>query len=114
MEIKFNNGKQVMSQMTLVNVLKKHKYYFAPINEYNDKLYYCIIKCEKENAATFFYNKFKWARIKKHIKYIEQPLCLYICSCISEDNYEPIVFTQMEVENILYDVPENYVGGNEI
>lgn len=115
-EIKFKNMETYNSQQSIVKFLSGVKYSFAPINDYDNTQFYCMIKCaEKDYAFEWFYQVFKkWGAKRKEIKYFEYPLSLTVCSCLAERNEIPIVFTREEVQNIINDVPENYIGGKTL
>lgn len=107
---------QCKSQQTIVKVLKSIEgYYFKPINDYDNTLFWCMTKCPlTDKAYDFFYSLVKWMGVKRRpTKYFDRPLTLNACRG-DESIYEPFVFTREEIEEIVSDVPEKYVGGNDL
>ena len=109
MEIKFTDIASVKSQMTLVKIFKKYEYYFATVNEYDNHFFTCIIKVPYYEPCTYF---LKFFGFKRKVKYYEYPLRL---ACGSDDKiFEPLVFNREEVQKIINDAPENYVGNDTL
>lgn len=110
MDIKFNEPKPIMSQRTLAKILEKHKYYFEPINDYTDELFYCIIKCEKRHEfLEFLYKIFRMRFLKPKEEYIDTPLEFHVAN-LSYQEFIPLVIDKEEIIKIIKDVPENYAG----
>ena len=110
--IKFKEGTKFNSQQTIVKVLKDKKYEFEPINEYQNTLFYCVTLCEDPDWLKDFLSKlFGWAGFKYKKRYVKCPLMITVCGGLYPNSvYEPIVFNREEVEGIISDLPENYVG----
>ena len=111
MEIKFKECMPYKSQQSIAIFLKNFNYYFVQATEYDNKNFFCMIKCpEKEIMKDFFYSLIKWTGAKKKTKYFDYRLNLTFCACSTERAEMPMLFTQEDVKNIIADVPENYVG----
>lgn len=115
MQIDFKEKTTLNSQQTIVKFLRERKYCFKPITEYDNSMFYCIIKCEYHNAFfDMLHDLFGWAGVKQRITYVDCPLSLSVCEGYSNSAIEPIIFTQEDIIKILKDVPENYVGETEL
>lgn len=111
MNIDFKEKTAYNSQQTIVKFLRSRKYCFKPITEYDNAMFYCIIKCEAHNAFfDMMHELFGWAGVKQRISYHDCPLSISVCEGYSNSAVEPIIFTQEDIKKILLDVPENYVG----
>lgn len=113
MSVKFIDGKEALSQQTLVMILKSHKYYFEPLNEYDNTNFYCYIKCETPCIHNdFFYKFFKRFGVKKKENFCDYILSITAVNCCSEIIQEPIAFSRNDILNIITDVPETYIGNS--
>lgn len=109
--INFKENPVYQSQQTLVMFLKQYKYYFVPINPYTNSMFYCIIEYPDNSInarITKFFHKNKECVLPFR-------LVINACSCAKIDVDEmPFVFTQEDVQHIINDIPENYIGEKEL
>lgn len=103
------------SQQTIVKLLKKVKYHFEPVCEYEHTQFYCVTEQRKENPVQDGFMKFlrkifpKMKPVKE--EYADAPLALTICGEYrGVPLVEPIVFTRDDVMRIIADTPETYNG----
>ena len=100
------------SQQTIVKILKGVKYKFEPISEYENTQFVCITEQKDYQPVkeTFRHFGFKFKD-----KYSPCPLAITACGVSSrEPLVEPIIFTREDVLKIVADVPENYIGSEEL
>lgn len=110
--ITFNDAPAWASQQTIVKILKQVKYKFEPINEYENNLFYCITQQKDHDPLK---NSFKKFGFKVKDKFFSCPLAITVCGFYNGlPVVEPIVFTRNDVLNIISDVPENYIGPDEL
>lgn len=111
MEIKFNENNNYKSQQTLVSLLKEHKFYFEPINAYENTMFYLVIRwSEKKKAAGLLNKLFGWAHKVNEERFYERRLSYQVWDDESFLMTEPCVYTRQDVLDILSDTHENYVG----
>lgn len=111
MEIKFNETMEYKSQQTLVNILKRHKFYFKPINNYENSNFYLIVRySEKRKTAGFINKLFGWAHKLNDERYIEKPLSYVNWDDEGFEVLVPCVYTRKDITDIINDTHENYVG----
>lgn len=100
------------SQQTIVKVLRQVKYTFEPLNEYENTQFICEVQNVK-NGPFKSIAKALGAKVKDN--YVSCPLSLTVCNQYSGDPiFEPMVFNREDVLKIISDVPENYVGPEEL
>lgn len=108
MKINFVENQKMGSQRTLVKVLKEHPYYFKAVNEYDNNFFVCIVKWKvKESPLDIAIKK---VTRNKEPKYVDVALSFGTCGENGESVFEPIVFDRQEVDQIVCDTPETYVG----
>ena len=108
MNINFKEAENYDSQRTLVKILQKHPYFFSKVNEYDNYLFTCVIRCNvKDSSVDAFLNLF---RKKKEHKYVEVTMSLSECGPDGDALLEPIVFDRDEIDQIIGDVPDTYIG----
>ena len=106
--VNFNAMPNYASQQTIVKVLKRTKYHFEPVSEYENTQFVCVTEQEDYDPIKDQFKRFGF-KVKK--KYSPCPLAITVCGLYkSQPIVEPIVFTREDVENIINDVPENYIG----
>ena len=105
-DLKFKEPETLYSQQTIVKVLRERKYYFKPINEYENTQFNCMILCRKTNA----FGKFLNFLLGDKADYVECPLMIDVCGDFGKPIVEPFVFTRDDVARIIKDVPDTYVG----
>ena len=106
--IKFKEIPAWESQQTIVKVLKKVKYKFEPVSDYENTQFVCITQQENYSPIKDTFRKFG---LKAKKTYTSCPLALTVCGMYkTQPLLEPIVFTQEDVLRIIKDVPENYIG----
>lgn len=111
MEIKFNDKAECQSQQTLVGILKKHKFYFKPINEYENSMFYLVIRySERKKTAGFFNKLFGWAHKLNEERYIEKKISYVVLDDEGFETLVPCVYTRKDIIGIISDTHENYVG----
>ena len=107
-DLRFTESESLYSQQTIVKVLRERKYYFKPINEYENTQFYCMIVCRKQH----FFGKFLNFLFGDKNENIESPLMIDVCGDFGRPIVEPFVFTRDDVLRIVKDVPDTYVGTN--
>ncbi len=110
--VNFNAMPDYASQQTIVKVLKQVKYTFEPLNEYENTQFICETQHVKNGPFKALAKAFG-AKVKD--SYVSCPLAITICNQYSGDPiFEPMVFNREDVLKIISDVPENYVGPEEL
>ena len=108
MNINFKETESYGSQRTLVKILEKHPYFFVKVNEYDNYFFTCVMRCAvKDSTLDSILNFF---RKKKQHKYIDVTMSLSECGDNGESLFEPIVFDRKEIDQIINDVPDTYIG----
>lgn len=106
--IRFNEAPTWASQQTIVKVLKRVKYTFEPISEYENTQFICVTRHPEYDPIK---NKFRRMGFKIKEKFYSCPLSLTVCGYYGgEPVQEIMVFNREDVLNIIKDVPENYIG----
>lgn len=109
--INFNKSSEYKSQQTLVNLLEEHFFYFEPINEYDNNMFYLVIRyTERKKGASMVNKLFGWAHKVEENRIFERKLSYLTWD---EDGYErlkPCVYTRQDVINILSDTNRLYIG----
>lgn len=112
-KINFIENKEYKTNISIVSYLKARQYKFEPINEFDRERFYCLIKCssllDKDDVFLIFLKKINL--IKERFSFC--PLVVSTsnsnCSCL-----QPMIFNRTEVLNIISDIPENYIGDENI
>lgn len=115
-ELRFKEKPQIMSQQTIVELLKKYKFYFEGVSKYDTENFYCVLKIPQAMSfENWWYEKFKWFGAKRpELKYANRILLLSAGVCNDDKIEEPFVFTREDVLQIYNDLGDNYVGEEEI
>lgn len=109
--INFNNSTEYKSQQTLVKLLEEHSFYFEPINEYDNNMFYLIIQyTEKKRGANFFNKFFGWAHKVDEDKIFERRLSYLTWDDNGFEILKPCVYTRQDISNILSDTNLQYIG----
>lgn len=108
MAIKFTENQKTGSQRTLIKVLKEHPYYFKTVNEYDNNFFTCVVKWKVKDSPLDA--AIKKVKRNKEPRYVEITLSFGTCGTNGESIFEPIVFDREEVDQIVCDAPETYVG----
>lgn len=109
--IKFTEAISCHSQQTLANILSKNKYYFESISEYDNTMFYLVVRfTEKSKSANFVNKLFGWVHKVPENRFVERKLSYLVLDADGYEKPEPCVYTRTDVENIVKDVPQNYVG----
>jgi hypothetical protein len=96
------------SQQTIVKILKKVKYRFEPVSEYENTQFICVTEQEDYDLLK---DSFKRIGFKVKKKYSSCPLAITVCGAYKGQPFvEPFVFNRDDVRKIIRDVPENYIG----
>lgn len=106
-ELKFVTNEPCYSQQTIVKMLKRNHYRFDPIDEYGNENFYCVVLYTESSTLKDILKKIGF---KVRYKIYEGKMGLITCGKYCETCIEPMVFTRDDVQRILRDVPENYVG----
>lgn len=104
--IKFKQTAPVMSQMAIVSILKTHQYYFEPVNDFCNYYFYLVVKVARETLFTRVFHKTP--------SFNETYLAIDVCGGDFCDVRRRMVFTRDDIQKILSDVPENYIGEAEL
>lgn len=111
MEINFNNSTEYKSQQTLVNILEGHNFYFEPINEYDNNMFYLIVQYSvKKRGANLFNKIFGWAHWVEEDKIFERKLSYLTWDNEGFEILKPCVYTRQDIINILSDTNRLYIG----
>ena len=110
-ELKFVANEPCYSQQTIVKMLSKNPYRFEPIDEYGNENFYCVVLYEETSLIKDFLKKLG---IKVKYKTYEGKMGLITCGKYCDTCIEPMVFTRDDIQRILRDVPDNYVGNTTL
>lgn len=101
-----------LTQQTLLFVLKKYKYYFKAITPYENTRFNIVLVKERNNPFDKVRKKLS-KKAKPH--YYETTLMIGCDSSSAEfDVNGALVVTQDEIKYFYSQVPENYVGLNNL
>lgn len=109
----FKETPSLRSQQTIVSLLSSCKYYFVPISEYDTQNFYLVMDVQSEMKKNHFTS---WLdRVMKKIDKSSPAKTEHVLmiSYLSAEGYikdTPLVLTRTDVENIIEDLPENYIG----
>ncbi len=106
-ELKFVTNEPCYSQQTIVKMLKRNHYRFEPIDEYGNENFYCVVLYPE---TSLFKDFFKKLGFKVNYKVFEGKMGLITCGKYCDSCIEPMVFTRDDIQRIIRDVPDNYVG----
>lgn len=112
MNITFNDTVRVNSQRTIVSLLSGASYYFVPVTKFDNNLFYCVVKCNKQYNWFMEYLR----KIQLKLGFLRKPesfetrLTLYYEDCEGYYHDEPLVFDRQEILAIIKDMPDKYIG----
>lgn len=113
--INFNNSTEYKSQQTLVSILEDHNFYFEPINEYDNNMFYLIVQyTEKKRGANFINKIFGWAHKVDEDKIFERRLSYLTWDDDGFERLKPCVYTRQDIINILSDTNRLYIGAETL
>lgn len=115
--VEFAEPRIYSSQLSIATLLKEHEYYFEPINKYSNTLFYCVLHCRRaeslpEQWLKKIFGRFGWDGFRNG--FTDYRLLLSFRGCDGNMVDEPMVFTRSDVNCIVKDAPEHYIGEDKL